>query len=297
MKVRTTLLISIFAISVLFTGCDKEEKNEPSADRLVSKINYYQSSSTHEQKIQKLDDSRNSMPDFSIDLRYDEQNRITEMIVKDMYGSFVITIKYPTKNTMKILTPEYPENDLTYILSSEGYVISWSDIFKKKGTCIYDNGYLTKMENYDDYYLPVEYYEEHGLPIAWASTAWHGVNAKTYTWEDGNIKTVTEETTVALWKSPVTATTYEYSSVKYVPCNIDFVQIDHIFSELPHVWFGKSLSNMPSKVTTKRMDGSENVTIYRYETDFENYPIRIFEQKNNDSEELRIVVEYVKQIR
>ena len=48
MKSIKILVLNMIATFVLFTGCGEEEKKEPSAERLVSRIDYYRSSGNTE---------------------------------------------------------------------------------------------------------------------------------------------------------------------------------------------------------------------------------------------------------
>lgn len=288
MKSKKIIVLCLFVTSVFFTGCSKDEEKEQSAVRLVSKIKYYQIGSPNEPKsLIKMDNGNSSMLDYTIEYRYDEQNRITKII----RGILTATITYPEKNTMVITLSEPFNEKITYKLNDAGYVTSWSDIFRPKGICVYDDdGYVQRTEGYANYYIPVEFFEAIGYPTAWANESWHGVNAKTYTWEKGNIVTATEQTySEPVWRTPLVTIIYEYGSVRYIPCNImDFGHFVFEFSG----WYGKPNMNMPSRATVKREDGSEDVATYRYETDRDGYPVRIFLQINNGREALSAVIEY-----
>ena len=109
---------------------------------------------------------------------------------------------------------------------------------------------------------------------------------------------VDEITTWTVPSQPVfvttSVTTYEYSSVRYVPLPyfIGFGTISELFKGSLPLKFGKSVLNMPSKRTIQVDNGNEGIMTYRYETDEKDYPIKIFVQENDEREFLRSVIEY-----
>ena len=246
------VLCLLFATLFLSAGCGKEEK-EPPAVRLVSKIEHYENNGN----VVTLNQT--------IEYRYDEQNRITEMIYTDKTGvSGSGIFSYPVENTMVA-------GNATYTLNSDGSIASWSADDRLMETCTYANGFLERREQYSEFgTIPVTTFE-------------------TYTWENGNIKTIVLEVSFLTDPPESYSTTlfFEYS-IQNKPSSIEFHRFHVGF---PRGWNGKSALNLPSKITNKG-DTFEEVTTYRYETDRKGYPIRIFVQENDGDEELRTVIEY-----
>jgi hypothetical protein len=245
---------------LLFAGCDKEEK-EPDTVRLVSRIDYYLDS----------DGNATETVDRTYEFRYDGQNRITEMAETDKNGNRLSNIiSYPAENIM------VAADSVTYTLNSDGSITALSINGQLLQTCTYTNGYLQKREYYSKLDIA-------GITIPITSS-------ETCTWENGNISTVANELLFDTDPPDLISvtTTYEYSVMPNKPCSWDFGRLTGI----PRGWYGKSVLNLPSKASTQNEDGSEDVTAYRYETDADGYPVKIFVQKNNDREALGAVIEY-----
>jgi len=278
----------LLATLLLFSGCGNEEKTLPSGDavRLISKMYLYESNiDKSKSRLSADEDEYEDRNRGEVEYRYDELNRVTEVIFSDKYGSLTMTTTYPDKNTVVTSTPEPSANKYIYKLNDDGYVIAkydyvyyYYDGVNWLSTYEYDNGYLHKIV------FPGHCSYSQGLSECNSSIY-------TYIWENGNIKTGESERTY--WTVPfqpvfvtTTTDTYEYGSVKYVPMlgfNTDF----H-----PSLRYGKPSLNMPIKVTYKNANGFEYVVNYRYETDKDGYPIRIFEQRDSNKEVLRAVIEY-----
>lgn len=61
---------------------------------------------------------------------------------------------------------------------------------------------------------------------------------------------------------------------------------------MPRGWFGKSMVNLPSKIT-KQIDGQTVlITNFRYETDTQGYVTELFSQSEGESETLDFVFTY-----
>ena len=254
---KSVKLITLGLLFAMFTGCNKEEK-EPPALRLVSRIEIYQSSSGSIESDQTLE------------YRYDEQNRIKEIITADEYGSPIRVIyTYTAENIM--VANSYTSN--TYTLNNNGFITSLYEDDRLLGTMMYSSGYLQKTEFYMELF---------SMPVT---------ISETLTWENGNIKTSTTVTSFSADPPLVISVTtnYEYSSLQNKPSSMDF---GRSYTGVPSGWYGKSTMNLPMKTTLKREDGSEDVTTCRYETDADGYPIKIFVQGNGYNEELRTVIEY-----
>lgn len=247
-------------VMLLSAGCGKEEK-EPDMVRLVSRIDYYLDS----------DGNATEMVDRTYEFRYDGQKRITEMVETDKNGNRLSSIiHYPAENIMVVA------DSIIYTLNNDGSITSLSMNDQLMQTCTYTNGYLQKREYYSK------------LDIAGKTTP--VTTSETCTWENGNITTMVNE--YLFYTDPPnlisSITTYEYSVMPNKPCSWDFGRLMGI----PRGWYGKSALNLPSKASTQNEDGLEDVTTYRYETDADGYPVKIFVQKNNDSEALGAVIEY-----
>ena len=242
----------LFAMFLVFSGCNKEEKDPP-ALRLVSKIEHYEN------------DGNDVMLSEIVEYRYDKQNRISEMTVTGETGVNKVVFSYPSENIMVC-------GSITYMLNSDGTIASLSNGDQSMVTSTYSNGYLMKR----DYYMEFE-------TISMAST-------ETYTWENGNITSMVIEQsylTDPSWSISATLI-FEYGSIQQKPCSIEF----YLFTvSIPRGWYGKTVKNLPSKVITQSDFGSDVVTTYRYEIDDKGYPTKIFVQENEE-EELRTVIEY-----
>ena len=110
MKSTKFFALSFFATSLLFGSCKKEEKDPPVV-RLVSRIDYYRN----------IDG--NVTLDYTNEFRYDEKNRIIEIISPN--GSNAII--YPTKNLLVVSVPGSPFRNITYALNDDGFITSRSD--------------------------------------------------------------------------------------------------------------------------------------------------------------------------
>ena len=228
--------------------------------RLVSKIEYYENNDNGVSLYQ------------TVEYRYDEQNRITEMTITDENGISVSSVLiHPAENNMESIT-EY--GNTIYTLNSDGSIASWSNDGQLLGTCTYFNNYLLKRE----YSMEFETLTR--------------LTAETCTWENGNITTAVIEQSYfpdSPWGYSMTLN-YEYGSIQNKPVSVEFFLID--FSA-PRGWYGKSILNLPSKVTIQSEFGSDVVTNYRFETDKKGYPIRLFLRENDKDEKLRTVIEYM----
>jgi len=259
-RTKFIILSLLFATLLLSAGCEGEERwrSGENAVRLVSGIEYY------------WNNNSGVAPYLTVEFRYDKQNRITEIAVIDEEGVTTRSIiSYPAKNNVVI---SQVGNDMVVngILNSDGYIASWSEGGQLIGTCSYANGYLQNR----DYLLESTKISE------------------TFTWKNGNVTTMVRETSYLAdppWKYSSTQI-FEYSSIQYKPCSIDFV---HSSISGFYGMYGKSTQNLPSKVTTQSEFGLlDIVTTYRYETDKRDYPTRIFVQINEGSEQLTTVIKY-----
>ena len=282
----------LLATLLLFSGCGNEEKTLPSGEavRLINKMYLYESYiDKNKSRLSADEDEYEDRNRVEVEYRYDELNRVTEVITSNMYSSLTMTVYYPDNNTVVTSTP-YPSADkYIYKLNDDGHVILMADydFYKTRWLSKYEyvNGYLQKIvyPGRCSVVLP-ERLEECNSYIC------------TYIWESGNIKT--EEFERTFWTVPsqpvfvtTTTETYEYGSVKYIP--IPYVNLGVFNTDFhPFLRYGKPPQNMPSKVTTKSANGFEYVVNFRYETDTDGYPIKIYEQRDSDKEKLRAVIEY-----
>jgi len=279
----TNFLIPSFLFTALLmsSGCSNGEKGLPSENgvRLINKMYLYESNIKDSQVSPSSHIQRYDVKHWNVEVsyRYDEQNRLTEVIYSTERDSSIVIIRYPDKNTIVVTYSQL--SPYTYTLNSDGFVISKSNVFGVKETFMYDDkGYLQKNEFFNQGFSTKKVFI-------------------TYTWENENIATVVEEETI--WTVPSepvfvynTITTYEYGAVKYIPCVMDFGSASHLFGNLLPLKYGKPSQNMPSKVTIKSEKGWNYDASYRYETDSEGYPIKIFVQENDEKEALRAVIEY-----
>ena len=173
----TNFLISIFLFVTLlmFSGCGNEEKVLPVEDavRLISKMYLYEGNmadsrvriSTNENEYVE----QNSVTVMEFRYRYDEQNRVTEIIISSKCDndSLIVTIIYPDKNTI-VVSYSNPSDKRTYILNNDGYVMSCYHIFGLEVSYTYDDGYLQKTEH----------------PSSWPSVSSFRSSTSAYTWEN-----------------------------------------------------------------------------------------------------------------
>ena len=244
----------LFATTLFFTGCNKEE-NEKSEVRLVKKIEIFD------------DKGVTTITEYG----YDKQNRITEIIGTAEDDTTVSSIiSYSAKNTMTY-------GDVTYILNSDGSITSMNigDDYKLEYT--YLNGYLQTQTT-------------HGVSSIGDGPMIRYITEHKFTWEKGNIDSVVLEASY-FEEPPYSLTTtfnIEYS-IENKPSKVDF---GRSYIGIPRGWYGKSTLNLPSKIIAKTEGYKETILTYRYETDEEGYPVKIFETIDNGEEVLRTVIEY-----
>jgi len=203
--------------------------------------------------VSRIDDLRKDNH-RTFEYQYDTQNRLKTIIFTDESGSETITVTYPNTNTIFISpAPMYEYGNATFTLNNNGYVGLISGQYDINIT--YINDYLHKVE-VSDY-------------------------SETYSWNNGNMTNVLE--TTGSW-------TLEYGNILNKPCSIDlgYLFISEIAAYMPYGWFGKSTINLPSKRT--RPDAY--VLTFRYETDSNGYPLKIFAKSGTDSERLYFSISY-----
>jgi hypothetical protein len=168
-NMRNVVAIAICLAAVLFSGCEKPDKDgkennntgTTNSSKRISRIDFYEDGDFYNRQ----------------EYHYDAQNRVTEIIWSDGDGHILTTpVAYPDAGTV-VMEDFMDYGQITCSLNSEGYIASMSNAkasqWSLNRSYTYANGYLQKIE------MPVIYRINDEVFIRTASTA--------CTWENGNL--------------------------------------------------------------------------------------------------------------
>ena len=244
---------------------------------------------------------------------YDEQNRLTNVKFTDGNdGSVHTTVLSYSGDGSKITIAGSAFEDegigtLTALLNPDGSIASISAQGKDGQHFTYSGGYLKKSEYGITMSIDNVVVDENGEKVGTGTeTTYNGTATDTFTWNgSNNLASIVTKGQYPDAPGYNWSYSYEFSygNTPNAPTSIDmgFLFIESFMGNSPRGWFGKSSAYLPTII--KETDGHRAypfiyTTHYRYETDGNGYPLKIYEREKREDgtwlfdERVRCRIEY-----
>jgi hypothetical protein len=227
----------------------------------------------------------------SYEYTYDGQNRLTNVKFTDGNDGDVgtIVLSYPDDTRIVFEVSESGdegEYTATASLNPDGSIASMSYEGEGDETYTYSGGYLQKSVYRITTTVSDAVVEGGNKVETGTETTYEGTATNTFTWSGSN--NLASSVTKGQYPDAPEHNWYfsyefSYGNTPNVPTSIDLslLSIEDFMGNSPRGWFGKSSAYLPTIVKVTDGHGaypSTYITHYRYETDGNGYPLKIYER-------------------